>query len=251
MGIAVERRGDGVAVISWDRPAKKNALSQEMVAELEDALASLEGDGSFRAVILTGVGGVFSAGADLDDVRRVKPGTAYAFSRRMQSVTEQVARLRPVTIAAVEGLALGAGMELALAADLRVASRTARLGVPEVRYGLLPAAGGAVRLRAQLGRALALYFLLTGEAVLASDLPRGFFARLTEPGEALAEAADLAQHLAAHPPGAIEAIKRLLAEADEAPHGVMLEREALTFRELMQDPAATARIRAFLARRPD
>ena len=245
MPIVVESQGP-LALVRIEERGKKNALTAENVDGLEAALTRLDADGAVRVVVLAGADGDFSAGADLRTVGAVTPDAAFAFSRRMQRLTRLVADLGPVTVAALEGWVLGAGMELALAVDLRVVSRSARLGVPEVRYGLVPAAGGTVFLADVVGRAMALRLLLTGDAVTPDRFPEGVFVQITEPGEAEAVAVRLGEGLAARPRAGQTAAKRALALQHAADHTIRLTLEADLFQHLMADPEVACRINTFL-----
>jgi enoyl-CoA hydratase/carnithine racemase len=245
----LEQQEGKVRIVRLDRTEKRNALSLVEVEELERAFATLATAGTARVVVLTGAGGDFSAGADIGVLAGLAASEAEAFSRRMQTLCEQLANLPQVTIAAVEGYALGGGMELALAADMRVAARGAAFGVPEVRLGLFPAAGGTARLVELLGRALAARLLLTGEPLPAEALPSGFLLALVEPGEALARALSWAERLAVHPPEAVRAIKELLARSRGLGHEEALALEASAFARVFGTPAVEERLAAFLRRK--
>jgi enoyl-CoA hydratase/carnithine racemase len=246
----LQRDGAGrVAVLRLNRPEKRNALSWELIAEFEAALADLDSREECRALVLTGTGGSFCAGADLSLLSGLGTEGARRLSERLQALAERLAQLSQVTVAAVEGYALGGGMELALACDLRVAAAGARFGVPEVRLGLFPAAGGTARLVELLGRSLAARLLLTGEPLGPAELPQGFLAAVVRDGEAEAAARRLAEAVAAHPPAAVQAIKSLLAASRDAGHALALRLETLAFAELAGRPDVQERIEASLRRR--
>ena len=182
-----------LATITIDRPEALNALNQELILELAFALEMAEADLDVRALIITGVGRAFVAGADIANLQQLGDG----FSGREASLAGQdlmntLAALPFPTIAAINGFALGGGLELALAADLRVASSNAKLGLPEVQLGLIPGYGGTQRLPRLIGMGRALDLILTGRHVPADEaLSLGLVNRVVE--DALEGARELAQ----------------------------------------------------------
>ena len=159
--VRLERR-EGVAVVTLTRPDRMNAINRAMLRELDGILTALDGDPAVGAVVVTGAG-TFSAGADITELAELDGPDAFA--RFLREFTDVLARLEEhptPSIAAIDGIAFGGGLELALACDLRVASDAARLGVPEVKLGLLPGAGGSQRLPRLLPQGVALHMLLTG-----------------------------------------------------------------------------------------
>ena len=164
---------DGIALVVINRPEKLNALDAETMGELEDALARLESDPAMRGLILTGVGEkAFIAGADVQELARATPMEAQQISLRGQRILRRLETLGKPSIAAINGHALGGGLEVALCCTLRVASENARLGQPEVRLGILPGYGGTQRLPRLVGRGRALEMLLTGEPIDAAEAHR-------------------------------------------------------------------------------
>ena len=164
---------DGVAVFTLDRPGRLNAIGSDTVALLNEALDAIEADSGVRVVVVAGEGRAFSAGADITELDRLH--SAHDFARFVQSLTDsfgRLARLPQPSIAAVDGLALGGGFELALACDLRIAGESARFGVPEVRLGLLPGATGTQRLARLVPAAVAKHLLMTGEQLGAEEAVR-------------------------------------------------------------------------------
>lgn len=213
MGVETERRGR-VLIVSLHREEKRNAIDRELADGVEAALNTLEDDPELWVGILTGTATVFSAGTDLKQPSSpaTERGGEYGVIRRKRS--------KPL-IVAVEGFALGGGMEIVLAADLVVASTTARFGLPEVARGVLPTCGGLFRSARALPLNIAKELLLTGDALLpqrAYEL--GLVNRLTEPGEALAGALALAERVCANAPVSVRqsmwALEQVVTLTDEA-----------------------------------
>ena len=242
----------GVAVLTLDRPGRLNAIGSDTVAILHEALDKIDADPSVRVVVVTGHGDrAFSAGADITELDRLDG--AHDFARFVRSLSDSFGRLAQLpqpSIAAVEGLALGGGFELALACDLRIAGDRSRFGVPEVRLGLLPAAAGTQRLARLLPAAVAKHLLMTGEPLGADDALRwGLVNRVVPAGDALAASLELARSLAAGPPMALAAAKRLVDEGVELPFdtAVGLERDAVALLFATADRAEG--VAAFLEKR--
>ena len=248
--LRVERQNE-IAVLTFDRPDRLNALNEAVIAELDLALAGFERDRSVRVLVLTGAGRAFSAGADITELDRLSG--PQAFAEHVKAITDALRRLQRLpqpSIAAINGLALGGGLEVALACDLRIAARSARLGVPEVKLGLLPAAGGSQRLARFLPPAIAKRMLLTGDPISTEvALAHGLINEVVDDGSALDAALSLAERLAAGPPLALAAAKRLVDHgvAMDLEAGMVLEREAISMLFATEDRAEG--IRAFLEKR--
>lgn len=241
-------RMDGWARLTLDRPAQKNALNTALLGAVADALTALAHDPDIRAVVVTGAGDNFAAGADIGEIEH-KTSAEGATDPRKQSWARIRAFPKPL-IAAVDGFALGGGFELALMADVMVLSPRARLGLPETNLGLIPGAGGGQRLMALAGRARATRMVLTGEiidaatahgwgiaAYLADDEPRDAYAQLS---------AQLAARLAARAPLALMAAKRALVTGEESALALTEERQA--FESLLDSADKSIGIAAFRAR---
>ncbi|KPI18919.1 Enoyl-CoA hydratase/isomerase [Actinobacteria bacterium OK074] len=207
--VLVERRG-AVQIITINRPAVKNALDAAVGAAVAAAVDELDESDELWAGVLTGAGGTFSAGMDLKAWLR---GESPAIEGRGLCGISMTPPRKPL-IGAVEGWALAGGFELLLACDLVVASRTARLGVPEVTRSLVARAGAALQLPRRIPYAIALELLLTGQpisAVRAAEV--GLVNRLTDEGGALAGALELAETIAANGPLAVAATKEIARSA--------------------------------------
>lgn len=208
--ILLERDGP-TAIITLNRPKQLNALSQVVIGELHAAFTELAGDDNVRAVILTGSGErAFAAGADISELARLKSATeGRRVALRSHELGRNMAELPKPIIAAINGFALGGGLELALACDVRLASETAQLGLPEVTLGIMPGWGGTQRLPRLIGPGMARLLMMTGERVDAAEALRiGIVERVYPAAELMDAARQLAAKLAGLPPLSIAAIKQ-------------------------------------------
>jgi len=163
----------GIVLVTVNRPGKLNALSGAVVLELRDAFERIAREPSIRAVILTGAGEkAFVAGADIQELAALSPVEARQFALRGQRVFRLLETLPKPSVAAVNGYALGGGLELAMACTVRFASENARLGQPEVKLGIIPGYGGTQRLPRLVGRGRALEMLLSGDPISAAEAHR-------------------------------------------------------------------------------
>lgn len=173
-----------------------NALSPALVEGLDAALAEASGQEVKVLVIRSALDGPFAAGADIKHMSTASPDEFERYGNALRAMFERLAGLEAITIAVIDGFALGGGLELAIACAMRVAASDARLGVPEARLGLIPGAGGTQRLPRLVGRGRALDLVLTGRAIDGrTGFEWGLVDRLTEPGQAEAEARALAEEL--------------------------------------------------------
>jgi enoyl-CoA hydratase len=177
----------GVALVAINRPDKLNALSAAVIAELRDAFERIEKDPGIRALILTGAGEkAFVAGADINELAALSPAEMRAQARRGQQTFRLLETSSKPSVAAINGYALGGGLELAMACTVRFASENARMGQPEVKLGLIPGYGGSQRLPRLVGRGRALELLLAGEPILAAEAHRiGLVNAVVPPAELL------------------------------------------------------------------
>ncbi len=171
--LTLESAGDGVALITIRRPEKLNALTNALMSELDEAFRQVEADASIRGLILTGAGEkAFVAGADIGEVADATPLEGRARCLRDQGIMRRLETMGKPSIAAINGYALGGGLELALCCTLRVAAENARLGLPEIKIGVFPANGGTQRLPRLVGRGRALELMLTGRLIDAAEAGR-------------------------------------------------------------------------------
>lgn len=210
MSIDFERR-DAVAVFTLNRPEALNALSLEMLDELERLLTEVDSDPTLRAVVLTGAGEkAFCAGADVGHMRTAGPLEARAFARRGHRLAHLIECLGTPVVAAVNGFALGGGCEMALACDIRMAADSARFGQPEVNLGILPGWGGTQRLARATSIGFAKDLILTGRMVGADEALRAGLVTHVHPKAGLLDAAiELAATIAAKPGWAVASAKEL------------------------------------------
>lgn len=247
--IRIDREG-AVAILTIDHPPA-NALSQRALAELQASLSVVGDDDGVRALVLTGEGDrYFVAGADISEMESSLEETKIRTDSG-QRLTLSMERSRLPIIAAINGYALGGGLELAMACDLRIASAAAKVGQPEVNLGLIPAWGGTQRLPRLIGRGPALALLLTGDLIDANQALRiGVVDEVVEPEELRSHALALAQRLAAQPPVAVAAIKRAVTDGLDRPLAEGLAAELDAFMTAAQSADGKEGVAAFLAKRP-
>jgi enoyl-CoA hydratase len=209
--VECEMRG-AVALITLRRPEQFNAIDAQTVTELDATFVRIADDSIVRAMVITGEGKAFSAGADIKEFMQLEtPDDFRAFLHDLERAFRRLELLAQPSIAAVNGIAFGGGLELAMACDLRVADARARFGVPEIKLGIVPGAGGTQRLPRLVPKAIAAQMLLTGDPVDAAEAYRiGLVNEIVTDGSAVERAVELATTLAARPPLAIAAAKRLL-----------------------------------------
>ncbi|TVR90956.1 MAG: enoyl-CoA hydratase [Trueperaceae bacterium] len=214
-----------VAIVTIEREDALNALNAELLLELATAFDLIEGDADVRALVITGAGRAFVAGADLQAFADVRDGFAGREAALTgQDVMNTLAALPIPTVAAINGFALGGGLELALACDLRVAAAGAKLGLPEVTRGLIPGYGGTQRLQRLIGLARATDLVLTGRMVAADEaLALGLVSRVAD--DAAEAALALAQQCARNAPVALGLAKEALMRGVDVtlPQGLEIE----------------------------
>jgi enoyl-CoA hydratase len=216
------QRRDAVLVITLNRPDQRNAVNLELAEGLAAALDELDADPALSVGVITGAGKGFCAGMDLKAF--VTGGRPWVGDRGFAGIVQRSAR-KPL-IAAIEGFAVAGGLEIALACDLIVAARGAKLGIPEVKRALVAAGGGLLRLPRRMPYHLAMELALTGDPMPAERLyEAGVVNVVSEPGEALDAALALAARVAPNAPLALAATKRVIEEAPDWPRAEMWERQ--------------------------
>ncbi|MEE4329812.1 MAG: enoyl-CoA hydratase-related protein [Wenzhouxiangella sp.] len=224
--LSVVTRG-GVHSITIKRPSKLNALNRQTLQELYGAVIDASGDDKVRVIVITGSGDkAFVAGADVAEIRELTPSEARRFSQFGQNLMSMSESLDKPVIAAINGFALGGGLELALACHLRIATRNARLGLPEIKLGIMPGFGGTQRLARLIGKTRALELVLGGEPIAAErGMELGLINKVAEP-EALDEAVrQMAEPLVKAAPEAVLGILQATLQGADGPleNGLALE----------------------------
>lgn len=213
----VEQDGH-ILTVTMNRPEARNALTSGMLAVMEDAWDRVNDDPEIRVCILTGAGGSFCSGMDLIAADAKPPSDNYGAGKydpaRVKSMLKGFRLTKPL-IAAVEGPAIAGGAELLQATDIRVAGRSARIGVSEARWGLYPGGGAAVRLPRQIPQTVALDLLLTGRLISAAEAEKwGLVGHVVEDGHALDKARELAGLICANGPLSVQAILKTIRDSE-------------------------------------
>src|ERR1700740_1643526 len=243
---------DGIAYVTFNRPKLLNALNRKTIEELHHALLDARDDESVRVLILTGSGEkAFVAGADIGELSQQTPVNGKEFSLFGQGVIHLLETMGKPSICAINGFALGGGCEIALACSIRIASKTAKLGQPEVKLGILPGYGGTQRLARLCGKGAAYELCLTGEMITAEEALRiGLVNHTYEPAELIPAAEAMAKKIIANGPVAVkftmEAIERGAEMAQE--EGLFLE--ATLFGVACATEDMREGTKAFLEKRP-
>lgn len=246
--VLIEREGR-VGVVTLNRPKVLNALNDEVMDELGAALLDLDADDAIGAIVIAGLQRAFAAGADI----AVMADWTYSDVYGRNFITrnwETIRQIRKPVIASVGGLALGGGCELALSCDIIVAGRSAKFGLPEIKLGLLPGAGGTQRLPRAIGKAKAMDMCLSARMLDAEEADRyGLISRVVDDGDLRAETMKLAATIAAFSAPALMALKECVNRAYESSlaEGVLFERRELHARFASAD--AHEGMKAFLEKR--
>jgi enoyl-CoA hydratase len=242
---------DHIGTITFNRPRVLNALNRETMDELDALLSEARDDADLRVLILTGAGDkAFIAGADINELARQTPAGGRETSLHGQAVLHKLETLGKPSIAAINGFALGGGCELALACSIRMASRTAKLGQPEVKLGIIPGYGGTQRLARLCGKGVALELCLSGEMISAEEAQRiGLVNHVYEPGELRAAAQALAAKIAANAPVAVQLTMEAIERGPDMPQEQGLFLEAALFGVSCATDDMREGTRAFLEKR--
>jgi enoyl-CoA hydratase len=241
-----------VAMVTLNRPAVLNALNAQLFTELHAAFTLLAEDPSVRAILITGAGEkAFAAGADITELAHTDAQSGEMLAKRGHAVMRLIETCGKPVLACINGFALGGGCELALCCQLRLASSTARLGLPEVKLGLIPGYGGTQRLPRLVGPSAALKLLLTGAMIDAQEAFRiGLVDEVVAPADLLPRARALALQIAANAPLAIAACMDAVREGAALPLDDALSLEAAIFGRLSATADKREGIAAFLEKRP-
>lgn len=236
-----------IALLTLNRPKSLNALSRELMEAIDNALDEAAG---CRVLVITGAGRAFAAGADIEQLASLGAIEVMPWVRRMQDLYKRIEALPQPVIAAVNGLALGGGCELVLACDLVLAGESARLGVPEIKIGVIPGAGGTQRLTRLLGRNRAKEWLMFGEPVAAEAArDAGLVNRVVPDDELVDQALTWAKTLCARPALALEAAKQTANIGPDASLSVALDMEMLSLARLFASADKQEGMAAFVEKR--
>ena len=246
-----ETGASGIVILRLNRPEVKNALNMELRQALADAAGRIADDDNTRCVVIAGSDDVFAAGADIKLL--ADKDAAGMRALELHKYWDAVTAIPQPVIAAVNGFALGAGCELAMACDMIIAGQDARFGQPEVRLGIMPGAGGTQRLIRAVGKARAMRLALTGEIIDAPTAEAwGLVSEVVEKGPALPRALEIARRIANGPARAIRAIKKALNTGIDMPLNEALAMERASFQALFDTVDQSEGMRAFLEKRkPD
>jgi len=246
--LLIEHPASGIVVFRLNRPALRNALNLAVRMRLAQEITRFGADPAIRCLIVTGSDKAFAAGADIGEMAEAMP--AEVKERNVQQYGRAIGDCPKPLIAAVEGFALGGGLELALCADIIVAGEDARLGLPEVKLGILPGGGGTQRLARLVGLKRAMLLLMTGRMFGAAEaLAMGVISEMAPAGQALPRALEIAMEIAAMPPLAVAEIKRVVTEGVNAPLDTALLLEQRAYEGLYATADQKEGMRAFLQKR--
>ena len=248
----IYEKRESIGYITFNRPKVLNALNRKTMEELGDVLAAARDDEGVRVLILTGAGEkAFVAGADIGELAQRTPVDGKEFSIFGQAVIHRLETLGKPSIAAINGFALGGGCELALACSIRLASKTARLGQPEVKLGIIPGYGGSQRLARLCGKGAAHELCLTGEMISAEEAMRiGLVNHVYEPAELMPAAEAMARKIIANAPLAVKFAMEAVEHGMEMPQEEGLFLEATLFGLCCATEDMREGTKAFLEKRP-
>ena len=251
MPVSRSDRG-AVAVLTLDRPDALNALSVEILAGLAEHLAAIRTDGGVRVVVITGAGEkAFSAGADLGMMRGASPENALATAERGHALFDAIVALPTPVIAAINGYCFGGGTELALACDIRLASETAQIGLPEVTLGIFPGWGGTQRLPRLVGYGRAIEIIATGRRVGADEAERiGLVNHVYSQAQLVEQAVAMGEEIASRAPIAVAAAKALIHAAHGSEMAAGLADERAEFARMFSTQDCREGMDAFFEKRP-
>jgi enoyl-CoA hydratase len=248
-------REESTALITFNRPEKRNALNEQMTNEIDAALYDAEADAEVAAIILTGGPKSFISGTDMDFLlgegeEVPTPQRAYELHHPTQAVYRHLSIMRKPTIAAMAGYAFGGGLELALCCDFRIAAEGTKLGSPEIRLGILPGAGGTQRLSRMIGITKAKEMVLTGEPILAAEAHQlGLLNRVVSAEALMDEAKAFAKKFQTLPAFAVEMGKAILDTGVNMGLKEALELERIGFSVLYSTEDQREGLKAFLEKR--
>jgi len=215
--ILLEKK-EGVGYLTLNRPEVRNAFNQEMIDELRDALRHIDKDEEIRVLIITGAGKAFQAGADIAELSVMAPMEILRWNEGIVRINAILEKLRQPVIAAINGAAMGGGLELAISCTLRIIAESAKMALPEVKLGIIPGTGGTQRLPRLIGKGRAAELLLTGDIINAQDAYHMSLVNKVAPDNKVVEAAEeMAHRIMANAPIAVEMAKDALEIGKDLP----------------------------------
>ena len=246
--LLVVTRGEGIAVVQFNRPEVLNALNMALMAELVDTLETLDKDDEVRCIVLTGNEKAFAAGADINEMAGAS--SMDMLHRDQFARWDRIRKIKTPIIAAVSGFALGGGCELMMTCDIVVASETARIGQPEINIGVIPGAGGTQRLTRAVGKVKSMEMVLTGSMISADEALRwGLINRVVPVEVFLEEAKALAREIASKPPVAVRLAKEAVLKSFDTTIEGGLEFERKNFYMLFASDDQKEGMKAFIEKR--
>lgn len=223
---------DNIAYVTVDRPKALNAISTQVLTELQSVFEQIAADDEVKAVIVTGAGKAFVAGADIEQMSKLTGVEGHEMISFGASVFNYIGSIEKPVIAAVNGFALGGGCELTMVCDIRIASEKAQFGLPEVNLGIIPGFGGTQRLPKLVGKSMAKYLIMTGEYIKADEALRiGLVEKVVPHEELIPACEELARTIMSKAPLAIKTAKTIINKGYmlDIPTGVALESQAFTY----------------------
>ncbi|WP_028325261.1 enoyl-CoA hydratase/isomerase family protein [Desulfatirhabdium butyrativorans] len=209
---------ENIGYLTLNRPDVRNAISQEMIDEILDLLARIDRDAEIRVLIVTGAGKAFMAGADISELKKMKPMDVLRWNEGVVRINQGLEKLRQPVIAAINGPAMGGGMEMAISCTFRIMARSAKMALPEVKLGIIPGTGGTQRLPRLIGKGRAAEILLTGEIIDAETaLKIGLVNQVADDGGVVEAAEKLAARIIVNAPVAVELTKDALEIGKDLP----------------------------------
>jgi enoyl-CoA hydratase len=239
-----------IAIITFNREEKLNAMNTEVVSKLIEYLHRVNDSDHIRMAILTGKGRAFVAGADIAEYSEQTAVEFNEYQRRSREMFDGIEKNKKIIIAAVNGYALGGGFELVLSCDLVIACSGVKMGLPEIHLGLLPGGGGTQRLSRLIGRNRAKYYILSGRRMTAEEAEQyGIVHTVCSPEQLMETAMSMAEEISAKAPIAVQEGKRLINEGLEASLDTAISYEGMILANLYQTADANEGIRAFIEKR--
>lgn len=248
--LKIDQKNNGILQINLNRPDKLNALNNDMLDELLQVFESAKNSKTIKALLLTGEGKAFCAGADINQLAEVNAQQGFEFAKKGQQVFRTLEQLGKPSLAAINGYAFGGGCELAMSATMRIASSAAVFGQPEIKLGVIPGYGGTQRLARLIGKGRALDLCLTGRSIKAEEaLQYGLISEVTVPEKLLQRAEEILNNLVALAPLALASIMQVIDSGYDLSLEDALQLEAVHFGMLCASRDKQEGVNAFLQKR--